>query len=142
MATIGATIDRVGELPAKKANNIKQGNTQVQLIPIRTSVLGQQVKSGYKNTPVTQAHYDIPCGIYNFCSAQFAALSVARFLDQIAELSDTANSGKAAPDKARLIVAEKEKQAARVKAEVTVIWGDYFNSPRLELSFQLHGLAH
>ena len=39
-----------------------------------------------------KAHCDIPCAVYDPAVAQFAALSVARFLDLIGEMDDTLSS--------------------------------------------------
>lgn len=87
------------------------------------------------------AHCDIPCGIYDPITAQTAALSTARFLDQLAEYADGAETLE---DQARLarIVAQKEKHAAEVKQEIVVIWGDFFKAPQFEAYPQLHELTH
>ena len=41
-----------------------------------------------------KAHCDIPCAVYDPAVAQYAALSVARFLDLIAEMPDKIDSKK------------------------------------------------
>ncbi len=89
---------------------------------------------------VAEAHCDIPCGIYDPTTAQLAALSVARFLDQIAELTPLDSMAKQA--KLARLVAQKEEHAAAVKAEVVVIWGDYFKAPHFEAHPELHDLTH
>ena len=88
-----------------------------------------------------QAHCDVPCGIYDPVKAQQAALSVVRFLDLLAEMGDADDSLAARAKLARL-TAEKEAHAAEVKAEVVVIWGDYFKAPQIEAHPQIHALTH
>ena len=80
------------------------------------------------------AHCDIPCKVYDPIAAQIAALSVIRFMDLIAETSDPAQQ-------ARLVVA-KEEEAAKVKHEVRIIWGDYFKAPQFEKFPGTHELVH
>jgi nickel superoxide dismutase len=41
------------------------------------------------NIPKASAHCDIPCKIYDPAAAQYAVLSVIRFLDLINEIDDT-----------------------------------------------------
>ena len=90
--------------------------------------------------PVAHAHCDIPCGIYDPISAQMAAMSVARFLDQLAALG----SPKEPADLATLarLTAEKETHAESVKHEIVVIWGDYFKPAHFNDHPDLHDLAH
>ncbi|MEM8767554.1 MAG: superoxide dismutase, Ni [Pseudomonadota bacterium] len=87
-----------------------------------------------------EAHCDIPCGIYDPTTAQIAAISVARFLDQIAELEPLDSMAKQA--KLARLVAQKEQHAAEVKDAVVVIWGDYFKAPQFEEYPELHTLTH
>lgn len=86
------------------------------------------------------AHCDVPCGIYDPASAQYAALSVARFLDQIDELEaplDIAGQSRLAR-----LTREKETHAEDVKHEVRIIWGDYFKAQHFEAHPELHTLTH
>ncbi|MEM9316315.1 MAG: superoxide dismutase, Ni [Pseudomonadota bacterium] len=92
--------------------------------------------------PVAKAHCDVPCGIYDPSTAQLAAMSVARFLDQIEELVSSAGDGAADQAKLARLTAEKEKHAQEVKAAVVVIWGDYFKPPHIEKHPELHELTH
>ncbi|MEM1187182.1 MAG: superoxide dismutase, Ni [Pseudomonadota bacterium] len=92
--------------------------------------------------PVAKAHCDVPCGIYDPSTAQLAAMSVARFLDQIEELVSSAADGAADQAKLARLTAEKEKHAQEVKAAVVVIWGDYFKPPHTEKHPELHELTH
>ena len=88
-----------------------------------------------------QAHCDVPCGIYDPATAQIAAHSVARFLDQIAELPEAPLDLESQARLVRL-VAEKESHAAEVKAAIVVIWGDYFKAPHFDAHPELHELTH
>ncbi|MEM1260981.1 MAG: superoxide dismutase, Ni [Pseudomonadota bacterium] len=88
------------------------------------------------------AHCDIPCKIYDPSTAQIAALSVIRLLDLIAEIG--AKDSPSLADHAQLsrLVREKEIHAEKVKAEVRVIWGDYFKAPQFEKYPETHALVH
>ncbi|MEM8547556.1 MAG: superoxide dismutase, Ni [Pseudomonadota bacterium] len=88
------------------------------------------------------AHCDIPCGIYDPISAQLAALSVLRFLDQLAELDTGEPLSLADQAKLSRIVEQKESHAEQVKQEVRVIWGDYFKAEQLEQCPDTHELVH
>ncbi|MEM7217285.1 MAG: superoxide dismutase, Ni [Pseudomonadota bacterium] len=91
--------------------------------------------------PSVQGHCDVPCGIYDPATAQIAAHSVARFLDQIAELPE-GSLDRAAQARLARLVSQKEAHAAEVKAAVVVIWGDYFKAPQFEAHPSLHELTH
>ncbi|PIE45314.1 MAG: superoxide dismutase, Ni [Gammaproteobacteria bacterium] len=88
------------------------------------------------------AHCDVPCGIYDPSTAQIAALTVIRCVDQLSEidtkasmsLNDHANFGR--------MVAVKEEHAVKVKEEIRIIWGDFIKQPQLDQYPQLHGLVH
>ena len=86
------------------------------------------------------AHCDIPCKIYDPAVAQGSALSVIRLMDIIAETgvpSTLADSAKLAR-----VVMEKEEQAGIVKAEINIIWGDFFKAPQIEAHPGVHDLVH
>ena len=87
------------------------------------------------------AHCDVPCAVYDPAEAQYAAISVVRFLDLIAEMPDKIDS-KA--DLARLtrLVQQKEDHAAEVKDAIRTIWGDYFKDPHMEKFPEIHSLSH
>ena len=89
------------------------------------------------------AHCDIPCRIYDPCTAQVAALSVVRLMDIMAETAGKAESPTLAMHNtlARCVV-RKEEEAERVKQEVRIIWGDYFKAPQLETFPDVHDLVH
>ncbi|MEM9255167.1 MAG: superoxide dismutase, Ni [Pseudomonadota bacterium] len=104
--------------------------------------VGRFVKSHGWSLPIAQAHCDIPCGIYDPMVAQVQAMSVARFLDQIAELGETPASDAATQAKLSRLVREKEKHAMEVKQAIVVIWGDYFKPEHFETYPGLAALTH
>ena len=88
-----------------------------------------------------KAHCDIPCAVYDPAVAQYAALSVARFLDLIAEMPDKIDSKKDLAHLSRL-VQQKEEHAIEVKDAIRTIWGDYFKQPHMEKYPEIHDLSH
>ena len=88
-----------------------------------------------------KAHCDIPCAVYDPAVAQYAALSVLRFLDLIGEMPEKIGSKKDLAHLTRL-VEQKEEHAAEVKNAVRTIWGDYFKEPHIEKFPEIHSLSH
>ena len=93
-------------------------------------------------TPVF-AHCDIPCGIYDPHEAQISALTVLRMDQLIGELPKPAAGAKpeemeAYGAKLARYMAVKESHAERVKAELRVIWGDYFTADHAKQFPMLH----
>jgi len=88
-----------------------------------------------------RAHCDIPCAVYDPGVAQYAALSVLRFLDLIEEMPESIESKKDLAHLSRL-VQQKEEHAIEVKDAVRTIWGDYFKQPHMEKYPEIHDLAH
>ena len=88
-----------------------------------------------------RAHCDIPCAVYDPAVAQYAALSVMRFLDLIGEMPENIESKKDLAHLSRL-VQQKEEHAVEVKDAVRTIWGDYFKQPHMEQYPEIHDLAH
>jgi nickel superoxide dismutase len=92
------------------------------------------------------AHCDIPCGIYDPHDAQIAALTVLRMDQLIGELAAPAMDAKS-EDRATYVsklaryTSVKEVHAERVKAEVRVIWGDYFTPDLAKANPQIHDLT-
>lgn len=89
------------------------------------------------------AHCDIPCGIYDPHEAQIAALTVVRMMQLIGELPKPAAGAKpeemeAYAAKLARYMAVKEQHAERVKAELRVIWGDYFTPDHLKAHPTIH----
>jgi len=88
-----------------------------------------------------KAHCDIPCAVYDPAVAQYAALSVVRFLDLIGEMPDDIQSKKDLAHLSRL-VQQKVEHAIEVKEAVRTIWGDYFKEPQMEKFPEIHDLTH
>ena len=84
---------------------------------------------------------DSPCAVYDPAVAQYAALSVLRFLDLIGEMPENINSKKDLAHLTRL-VQQKEEHAIEVKDAVRTIWGDYFKEPQMEKFPEIHELSH
>ena len=87
------------------------------------------------------AHCDIPCAVYDPAVAQFAALSVVRFLDLIGEMDDNLSSKEDIAHLSR-IMEQKESHAKEVKEAVATIWGDYFKEPHMEKFPEINSLTH
>jgi nickel superoxide dismutase len=92
------------------------------------------------------AHCDIPCGIYDPHEAQISALTVLRMDQLIGELAPPATEAKpeeraAYGSKLARYTAVKESHAERVKAEVRVIWGDYFTPDHVKQFPSAHELV-
>lgn len=92
--------------------------------------------------PTVSAHCDIPCGIYDPATAQIAALTAIRMIDQINELAEKDHLDLADQAKLGRLVAEKENHCNKAKEEIRIIWGDYFKAPQLEKFPGTHELAH
>ena len=88
-----------------------------------------------------KAHCDIPCAVYDPAVAQFAALSVVRFLDLIGEMDDSLSSKEDIAHLSR-IMEQKESHAKEVKDAVATIWGDYFKTPQKEAFPEIDKLTH
>lgn len=93
-------------------------------------------------TPV-YAHCDIPCGIYDPHEAQISALTVIRMAQLIGELPKPGAGAKpeeweAYSAKLARYVLVKESHAERVKAELRVLWGDYFTADHAKQFPTLH----
>ncbi len=87
-----------------------------------------------------QAHCDIPCGIYDPIAAQIAALSVIRMVDLMNDLQK--DDSLEYMNSISRYVAEKEKEAEKVKHEVRIIWGDFIKPPHVQQKPEIHSLAH
>ncbi len=92
--------------------------------------------------PRIAAHCDVPCGIYDPISAQIAALTVIRSVDQLNEIQ--AKGKLSAHDNANFfrMVATKEEHTIKAKDEVRIIWGDFIKQSHLEKFPELHTLVH
>ena len=91
--------------------------------------------------PNVSAHCDIPCKIYDPAAAQYAVLSVIRFLDLIHEIDESNITKKNSAEIARLTI-QKEEHAQIAKDEIVTIWGDYFKEPQISKFPEVHELVH
>ena len=89
------------------------------------------------------AHCDIPCGIYDPHEAQISALTAIRMCQLIAELPKPSASSK--PEEMEAYAAKisrymlvKEQHVERAKAELRVLWGDYFTADHAKQFPTLH----
>jgi nickel superoxide dismutase len=89
------------------------------------------------------AHCDIPCGIYDPHEAQISALTAVRMCQLIAELPKLTPEMK--PEERTAAVAKlaryqvvKEQHAERTKAELRILWGDYFTPDHAKAHPTLH----
>lgn len=92
------------------------------------------------------AHCDIPCGIYDPHEAQIAALTVIRMDQLIAEAGLPAMGAKpeeiaAYQSKLARYTAVKEQHAEKAKAEIRVIYGDYFTADHLKANPEVPDLV-
>ena len=94
------------------------------------------------NIEKVSAHCDVPCGVYDPGEAQYAALSVIRFMDLINEMPDSDNFNKDDLAKFTRLVQQKEEHSIIAKNAVAVIWGDYFKAPQIEKHPGVHDLVH
>ncbi|MEL6521029.1 MAG: superoxide dismutase, Ni [Pseudomonadota bacterium] len=88
-----------------------------------------------------EAHCDIPCKIYDPSSAIIAAHSVVRMMDLIHENAEKDMSAGVMNTIIRC-VSVKEIEAAKVKDEIRIIWGDYIKAPQIEKYPNVHELTH
>ena len=63
------------------------------------------------NIEKVSAHCDVPCGVYDPGEAQYAALSVIRFMDLINEMPDSDNFNKDDLAKFTRLVQQKEEHS-------------------------------
>lgn len=109
----------------------------------RSSGLRATIANALRPPTPVYAHCDIPCGIYDPHEAQISALTVLRMTQLIAELPKPGAGAK--PEevetyqaKLARYVAVKESHAERVKAELRVLWGDYFTADHAKQFPTLH----
>lgn len=89
-----------------------------------------------------KAHCDIPCGIYDPAPALIAAHSIVRLMDILHQAHTEREDGLGKSNLLARSVIRKEEEAEKVKQEVRVIWGDYFEGKLLEEYPEVHGLVH
>ncbi|WP_417822302.1 superoxide dismutase, Ni [Terasakiella sp.] len=90
-----------------------------------------------------KAHCDIPCKVYDPGTAQVAALSVVRMMDIMLETSEKENINPLQTQNTiSRCIALKELEAAKVKDEVRIIWGDYIKQAQIEQHPNVHDVVH
>lgn len=94
--------------------------------------------------PIAHAHCDGPCGVYDPASARIAAEAVLSMSQKIVSMDCPDPADKNAyveyHNKFNRYVAIKEEQAHLAKAELLVLWTDYFKPHHLESYPELHNI--
>lgn len=91
----------------------------------------------------TEAHCDIPCGIYDPIIAQISALTVIRMIDLMDELTgETVPQDFEFHNRMARYIAVKEQHAEDCKREIRVIWGDYMKPEHETKHPELNNLVH
>jgi nickel superoxide dismutase len=108
--------------------------------------LVERLRDAVRPPRTVYAHCDIPCGIYDPHEAQIAALTTIRMDQLIADLAMPAMDAKpdvraAYASQLARYTAVKETHSEKVKAEVRVIWGDYFTPDHAKANPGIHDLA-
>lgn len=88
------------------------------------------------------AHCDIPCKIYDPCTAQICALTMLRMVDLIDEIDAKTDPVPADRFQVVRLINEKEEHGIKLKEEIRVIWGDYFKQPQIDKYHSIHKLVH
>ena len=92
--------------------------------------------------PVVEAHCDGPCGVYDPASIRIAAEAAVSMTKKILALTPPDVSDNVAMasylNTLSRYVAIKEEQAHLAKAELLVLWTDYFKPPHLTQYPDLH----
>jgi nickel superoxide dismutase len=93
---------------------------------------------------LVEAHCDGPCGVYDPASARIAAEAVLSMTKKLQALSQPDHGDTAAVvayhNTFSRYVAIKEEQAHLAKAEVLVLWTDYFKPAHLAAYPDLHNI--
>ena len=102
------------------------------------------IKTVFPAREVVEAHCDGPCGVYDPASARIAAEAALSMTKKLLALphpehDDTQATAEYHNTFSRY-VAIKEEQAHLAKAEVLVLWTDYFKPIHLEAYPDLHTL--
>ena len=85
------------------------------------------------------AHCDVPCGIYDPKTAQIAAATVKKMVQLIEELP---KENPTVTDRNKFVrcVMTKEEHAQKCKAELLILWTDYFKPEHLSMFPTLHDM--
>ena len=82
----------------------------------------------------SQAHCDLPCGVYDPAQARIEAESIKAIIAKVADNDD--------PDFRTRAILIKEQRSELVKHHLWVLWTDYFKPPHFEKYPQLHTLVN
>ena len=82
----------------------------------------------------SQAHCDLPCGVYDPAQARIEAESIKGIIAKVDDNDD--------PDFRTRAILIKEQRAELVKHHLWVLWTDYFKPPHFEKYPQLHQLVN
>lgn len=85
------------------------------------------------------AHCDIPCGIYETDTMKHSAATCQRMVEKIEALGEVTTTEELAS--LSRMVQIKEDHAQKVKAELFILWGDYFKPEHLKKFPELHDLV-
>lgn len=96
-----------------------------------------------KNPKEVYAHCDIPCGIYEYHTAQTAAETVEKMVKKLMELQAPQDHSEpqailAYLNSATRMIAEKEEEAQKCKRELLILWTDYFKPEHVAMFPNLH----
>ncbi len=90
-----------------------------------------------KPSVVAHAHCDIPCGIYDPTPAKIAADTVAKMVEKIGALDQSARDFGTRASVVRMVLV-KEEHAQICKKELVILWSDYFKPEHLQKYPKLH----
>ncbi len=82
------------------------------------------------------AHCDVPCGIYETDTMRHAAQTCKVMVEKILPLTEKTDIESR--NAVTRMIMTKEKHAERIKRELCILWGDYFNPDHLEKYPELH----
>ena len=95
-------------------------------------------------TKIAFAHCDVPCGIYDPKAAQIAAAGVLKMVEKIVNPPERdekdMNSVRNFHNSMTRYVLVKEEQARICKAELLILWTDFFKTEHLKMFPNLHDM--
>lgn len=111
---------------------------------MKPSIALQKIFSHLSAQPVS-AHCDVPCGVYEPDSMAWAAETCFKLAEKIEglELPDSSNKHEVLEfhNTVSRAVATKEEYAQICKAQVLILWTDYFKPEHLEKWPNLHEMV-
>ncbi len=101
-------------------------------------ILTSRIKAMFPATAELSEHCDGPCGVYDPASARIAAEAVVSMTKKIKALEG--KTDLESMNNMSRYISIKEEQAHLAKAEVLVLWTDYFKPVHLEQFPDLHSV--